>query len=161
MGRIALLAPWLQRIFPPAETPGLQPLETGNDISYVHDVFSGNDDLVSEVEASLGAAGVITIQIVGPRDQHYVVVHALQYSHNDPVARSGIFRLEHDLGDTSLENGIAVSTAANVVRGYGRTLILPPFFGVGVTVPSLAAAQVIVGQASFTRVPIGHPHQHF
>jgi len=161
MGKISLLAPWLQRIFPPAELPGSQPLEVSGDISYVHQVFSGNDEIPMEVIAILGGAGVTAVSPVTAAANEYLIVHAVHYSHNDPIARTGIFQLGHPNGNTFIEEGVGVSTTSNVTRGYGKTILVPALADVRISVPSLAAAQTILAQAAFTRVPIGHPHQHF
>lgn len=160
MGKVAVLVPWLQRLFPPAEQPGAQPLEVSGDISLVHNVFTGTEDLPSELSATLGAAGVSSIILVGPRDNEYVIVHAAQYSHNDATARVGSFRFHFPGGIVSAENGIPVSTAQNEIRGYGRTILVPPGASLGVQVAAIGGAQAILGTVGFTRVLIGHPHQH-
>jgi len=161
MGKIAVLVPWLQRLFPPAELPGAQPLEVSGDISYVHPVFSGNDDLgPAEESNSVGAAGVSAIDLVGPRDNFFTIIHAAEASHDDPIARKLFFNLNRGPAVVSLQIGDPPTEAPGVTFGLGRTILVPPGWSFGVFINVIGAPNFLSGSVVFTRVPVGHPHQH-
>jgi len=162
MGKIAVLVPWLQRLFPPAELPGAQPLETSGDISYVHQVFAGNDDLGPAIEsATVGSAGVSKITLVGATDDFYTIVHAAQGRHSDSgVGRLFTFMLERGSTDIALQEGTPTNTVGDIDIGLGRTILVPPGWSLGIQVLGIVGAFFITGSIVFTRVPIGHPHQH-
>jgi len=160
MGKIALLAPWLQRLFPPAELPGSQPLEVSGDISYTHNIFSGQDDLGPAEEVGVvGAAGGLIITLIDALEDESVLVHAAQVTHDDPASRQGHWVLRRGTTDVSVLDGLNISISNTQIFGLGRTFLVPPTWGLGFAFAGLDAGARITGLIIFTRVPIGHPHQ--
>lgn len=159
MGKIILLSPWLQRIFLPAESPGLQPFEVSSDISYVHSVFQGTEfDPLPIVSGSLGGAGVNRITLVGPQVDQYIFIHAAHVTHNDTSARAIYFSIDHPDGEIHLNLGRPAAVGGLLPAGLGRTVIIPPLSSLTVFVENLGAGKVITGIVMFSRIDIGRPH---
>lgn len=158
MGIISRRFRWIEKLFPPAAAGPINPSVLSNDISLIHPILNGTEDL-GQLQGFVGvaaAAATLFDSAVVP-DEKYWFVLACGVTQDDPIARELIIHMIDQAGNSQPLAASDRAIPTNHWLSVPRAFILAPTFKLQVLADAMAAGQRMRFRFAYKELDLGAP----